>query len=85
VIEHVGANEAARTVSARVQGLGQRRELVADIEAAVVAHAVKGGEGAVSSEVCAGNVSGATVAACSKRSPRAARASITGVAAALYP
>ena len=43
VIEHVRADEAARRVAARLQPLGDRRLLVVEEEAAVVADAVRGG------------------------------------------
>ena len=44
VVEDVGADESAGAIAACLQHFGQRRDLVADVEAAVVAHAMEGRE-----------------------------------------
>src|SRR5215212_9885743 len=44
VIEHIGADKAAGPVSGRAHDLRERRDLVADIETAVVAHTMKRGK-----------------------------------------
>ena len=44
VVEDVGPDESARAIAVCLQHLGQRRDLVADVEAAVVAHAMEGRE-----------------------------------------
>jgi hypothetical protein len=44
VVEDVGADKSARTIAVCLQRFGQRRDLIADVEAAVVAHAMEGRE-----------------------------------------
>ena len=44
MVEDVGADKSSRAVAVRLHHLGQRRDFIADVEAAVVAHAVEGRE-----------------------------------------